>query len=113
MSAHPAELRTLHLAMLDAVLVGSGLGAVASLAAAECGGAVAPVVPLLELVAGSIEVAPAELGGLRGYAVARCGGRVAPVPAGVVAEVPIASGEELQGVVLLVGDGPPSPATVE
>ena len=25
MSAHPAELRTLHLAMLDAVLVGEGL----------------------------------------------------------------------------------------
>src|SRR3954452_1424684 len=101
MSAHPAELRPLHLAMLDAVLVGSGLGAVASLAAQECGGPVALIVPKLEVVAGSSGLSPPSLGRLRGYAVARCGGRVAPVPAGVVAEVPIASGEELLGVVLL------------
>jgi GGDEF-like domain/PucR C-terminal helix-turn-helix domain len=113
MSAHPAELRTLHLAMLDAVLVGSGLGAVASLAAAECGGPVALVVPRLELAAGSTGVGPADLGRLRGYALARCGGRVAPVPAGVVAEVPIASGEELLGVVLLLGDAPASADAVE
>src|SRR4051794_10255886 len=113
MGAHPAELRTLHLAMLDAVLVGSGLGAVASLAAAECGGPVALVVPRLELVAGSGELAPAELGRLRGYAVARCAGRVAPVPSRVVAEVPIASGDELQGVVLLLGDAPPTADAVE
>jgi hypothetical protein len=113
MSAHPAELRTLHLAMLDAVLVGSGLGAVASLAAQECGGPVALIVPKLEVVAGSSGLSPASLGRLRGYAVARCGGRVAPVPAGVVAEVPIASGEELLGVVLLLGDAPPSADAVE
>src|SRR4051812_24849271 len=113
MSAHPAELRTLHLAMLDAVLVGSGLGAVASLAAAECGGPVALVVPRLELAAGSSEVGPAELGRLRGYALARCDGRVAPVPRGVVAEVPIATGEELVGVVLLLGEAPPSADAVE
>lgn len=113
MGAHPAELRTLHLAMLDAVLVGSGLGAVASLAAAECGGPVALIVPRLEVAAGSAGLPPAELGRLRGYAVARCGGRVAPVPAGVCAEVPIASGEELLGVVLLLGDGQPSADCVE
>jgi len=110
MSAHPAELRTLHLAMLDAVLVGSGLGAVASLAAAECGGPVALVVPRLELAAASDGV---DVSRLRGYAVARCGGRVAPVPAGVVAEVPIASGEELLGVVLLLGHAPASADAVE
>jgi hypothetical protein len=113
MTAHPAELRTLHLAMLDAVLVGSGLGAVADLAAVECGGPVALIVPRLEVVAGSDGLGPAQLGRLRGYAVARCDGRVAPVPPGVVAEVPIASGEELQGVVLLLGDSPPSADAVE
>jgi hypothetical protein len=99
--------------MLDAVLVGSGLGAVASLAATECGGPVALIVPKLELVAGSSCLPPAELGRLRGYAVARCSGRVAPVPPRVVAEVPIASGEELLGVVLLLGDAPPSADAVE
>jgi hypothetical protein len=113
MTAHPAELRTLHLAMLDAVLVGSGLGAVATLAAAECGGPVALVVPRLELAAGSEAIGPAALGRLRGYALARCDGRVAPVPAGVVAEVPIATGEELLGVVLLLGDAPPPADAIE
>jgi hypothetical protein len=113
MSAHPAELRSLHLAMLDAVLVGSGLGAVASLAARECGGPVALIVPRLELVAGSPELGAAELGRLRAYALARCSGRVAPVPPGVVAEVPIASGSELLGVVLLLRASPPPSDAVE
>jgi hypothetical protein len=105
MSAHPAELRTLHLAMLDAVLAGEGLGAVAELAAAECHGPVALLVPRLDVEAGS-PGALAQLGRLRRYALDRCRGRVATVPAGVVAEVPIVSGEELLGVVLLLGDGP-------
>jgi PucR C-terminal helix-turn-helix domain/GGDEF-like domain len=113
MSAHPAELRTLHLAMLDAVLVGSGLGAVATLAARECGGPVALIVPRLEIAAGSEGLGPGELGRLRGYALARCAGRVAPVPPGVVAEIPILSGEELQGVVLLLGAAAPAEATLE
>ena len=56
MSAHPAELRTLHLAMLDAVLVGEGLGTVADLAAAECGGPVVLIVPRLEVLAPSADV---------------------------------------------------------
>jgi hypothetical protein len=105
MSAHPAELRTLHLAMLDAVLVGDGLGAVTELAAAECHGPVVLIVPRLGVEAGS-PGAHAQLARLRRYARDRCGGRVAPVPDGVVAEVPIASGEELLGVVLLLGDRP-------
>jgi hypothetical protein len=91
--------------MLDAVLVGEGLGAVAELAAAECAGPVALIVPRLDVAAGS-PGALAQLGRLRRYALDRTRGRVAPVPAGVVAEVPIASGEELLGVVLLLGDAP-------
>src|SRR5215208_979223 len=112
MSPHPAELRALHLAMLDAVLVGDGLGAVATLAAAECAAPVALVIPRLELAAGSPSAVP-ELGRLRRYALDRCRGRVAPVPTGVAAEVPIASGEELLGVVLLLGDGVPDDPALE
>jgi hypothetical protein len=111
-SAHPAELRTLHLAMLDAVLVGDGLGAVAALAAAECGGPVALVVPRLEILVGS-EGAEAGLGRLRAYVLERCRGRVARVPPGVVAEVPIVSGGELLGAVLLLGDAVGDESSVE
>jgi hypothetical protein len=89
--------------MMDAVLVGDGLGAVAELAAAECGGPVALVVPRLEILVGS-EGAGAAVGRLRAYVLERCRGRVAPVPPGVVAEVPIVSGGELLGAVLLLGD---------
>jgi hypothetical protein len=89
--------------MLDAVLVGEGLGAVAALAAADCGGPVALVVPRREILVGSEGAAP-ELPRLRAYVLERCRGRVAPVPPGVVAEVPIVSGGELLGAVLLLGD---------
>ena len=112
MSAHPAELRTLHLAMLDAVLVGQGLGAVAELAAAECGAPVALIVPTLEVAAGSSAAAPA-LARLRPYVMERCQGRVAAVPHGVAAEVPVASGEQLLGCVLLLGGAPASEDAVD
>jgi hypothetical protein len=88
--------------MLDAVLVGHGLGAVAELAAAECGGPVALIVPPLDVAAGSAG-AEASLPLLRSYALERSGGRVVSVPQGVAAEVPIRSGDELVGVVLLLG----------
>jgi GGDEF-like domain/PucR C-terminal helix-turn-helix domain len=100
--AAPSELRALYLAMLDAVLTGSGLSAVAALAADACGGPVAILAPELDLVAGSPGTSGA-LGRLRAYAAHRCGGRVAPVPTGVAAEVPIASGAELLGLVVLLG----------
>jgi hypothetical protein len=86
---------------------------VASLAAEQCGGPVALIVPRLEVAAGSAGLAASDLARLRAYAVARCSGRVAPVPPGVVAEVPIASGEELQGVVVLLGTAVPSAGAVE
>ena len=113
MSAHPAELRTLHLAMLDAVLVGEGLGTVADLAAAECGGPVVLIVPRLEVLAPSADVRAEDLPELRRYVLERCRGRVAPVPAGVAAEVPIATGAELLGAVLLLGDAPAGERAIE
>ncbi|MEA2283315.1 MAG: hypothetical protein QOK21_3922 [Solirubrobacteraceae bacterium] len=113
MSAHPAELRTLHLAMLDAVLVGEGLVAVADLAATECGGPVVLIVPRLEVLAPSSDVPGEAVANLRRYVLERCRGRVAPVPAGVAAEVPIATGAELLGAVLLLGDAPAGERALE
>jgi PucR C-terminal helix-turn-helix domain/GGDEF-like domain len=113
MSAHPAELRALHLAMLDAVLVGEGLVAVADLAAARCGGPVLLVVPRLEVLAPSADVPAEAVADLRRYVLERCRGRVAPVPPGVAAEVPITTGGELLGAVLLLGDAPAGERALE
>ena len=78
--------------MLDAVLVGEGLDAVADLAAAESGGSGGLVVPRLGVASrpratsagGAGRAAP-----LRASSAAAAGS--APVPEGVVAEVPIAT----------------------
>src|SRR3954447_25032439 len=96
------RLRAVHLRMVDAVLGGDGLEGVATLAAGETGGVVAIVVPRL---GGSAASAPAaELAALRRDANERSRGRTAAVPPGVAAEVPIASGDERLGAVLLLGD---------
>src|SRR5919204_1705074 len=99
------RVRAVHLRMVDAVLGGDGLEGVAGLAAGETGGVVAIVVPRLGAAAASGPVA--ELAALRRYVAERARGRAAAVPPGVVAEVPIASGDERLGAVLLVGDAEP------
>src|SRR3954462_9196631 len=83
------RLRAVHLRMVDMVLGGEGLEGVAALAAGETGGVVAIVVPRLGAAASS--GAADELPALRRYVGERARGRAAAVPAGVVAEVPIAS----------------------
>jgi sugar diacid utilization regulator len=95
------RLRAVHLRMVDAVLGGDGLEGVAALAAGETGGVVAIVVPRLGAAAASGPVG--ELAALRRYVSERARGRAAAVPPGVVAEVPIASGDEQLGAVLLIG----------
>ncbi len=99
-----ARLREVHLQMLDAVLSGDGLGRVAALAAAAAGGPVAIIVPRLGaavMTSGDDgDVAPE---GLRRYVADRIRDRPARVPEEVAAEVPIASGDELVGAVLLLG----------
>ena len=110
-----ARLRAVHLEMLDAVLGGGGLPRVATLAAQAAGAPVAIVVP--RLGAAVVASAPAGAGGeataggegvdadrdeLRRYVADRVADRPARVPARVVAEAPIASGDELVGVVLLL-----------
>ena len=96
------RVRTVHLRMVDAVLGGDGLEGVAALAAGETGGVVAIVVPRLGAAVSSAPVA--ELAALRRYVTERLRARTAAVPASVVAEAPIASGDERLGAVLLLGE---------
>src|SRR6188472_3924508 len=104
------RVRAVDLRMVDAVLGGDGLEGVAALAAGETGGVVAIVVPRLGAAAAS---GPAELTALRRYVSERARARTAAVPPGVVAEVPIASGDEHLGAVLLLGDSEPAPDALE
>jgi sugar diacid utilization regulator len=97
------RLRAVHLEMVDAVLGGDGLGRVATLAAEVTGAAVAIVVPRLGAAVVS-RGAPADLAALRRYVGDRARERPATVPRGVLAEVPIVSGDETIGSVLMLGD---------
>src|SRR3954468_5721984 len=105
------RVRTVHLRMVDAVLGGDGLEGVAALAAGEAGGGGVVVGPRLGGAAASAPVA--ELAALRRYVSERSRGRTAAVPPGVVAEVPIASGDERLGAVLLLGDEEPAADALE
>src|SRR4051794_41233385 len=105
------RVRAVHLRMVDAVLSGDGLEGVAGLAASETGGVVAIVVPRLGAAAASGPVA--DLAGLRRYVGERARSRAAAVPPGVVAEVPIATGDEQLGAVLLLGEDQPAPDALE
>ncbi len=105
------RLRAVHLRMVDAVLGGDGLEGVATLAAGETGGVVAIVVPRLGAAAASGPVA--DLSGLRRYVGERARSRAVAVPPGVVGEVPIASGDEQLGAVLLLDSEDPVPEALE
>jgi sugar diacid utilization regulator len=96
------RLRSVHLEMVDAVLGGEGLGRVAELAAVAAGAPVAIVVPRLDEAVAAL--APAtRLEELRRYVADKARERPVRVPDGIAAEVPIASGEEVIGAVLLLG----------
>ena len=107
-----ARLRELHLQMVDAVLSGEGLGRVAELASSGAGGPVAILVPRLAVAVAFPE--DAEIGALRRYAADRVKDRPSPLPENLVAEAPIASGDDVVGVVaLLAAPGEPSPDAAE
>ncbi|MEA2149867.1 MAG: hypothetical protein QOD69_1697 [Solirubrobacteraceae bacterium] len=97
--------------MVDAVLAGDGLERVAELAAEAVGGSVAIVVPRL----GAAVIAPAgspaaeRLPELRHYVADVVHDRPAHAPRGLAVEIPIASGDETVGAVLLL-DGGTAPA---
>ena len=100
-----ARLRAVHLEMLDAVLSGDGLERVATLAADAAGAPVAIVMPRLgAAVAGDAAAPGATPAATRCGATSPTGGRPAVARAGGRhAEVPIGSGDELVGAVLLLG----------
>jgi sugar diacid utilization regulator len=105
------RLRATHLQMVDAVLTGEGLERVAALAAGATGGTVAIVVPRL---GASVASDPgADLAAVRRYVGERLGGRAVGVPEGVAAEVPIASGDERLGSVVLLGAPADAPDALE
>ena len=115
-----SRLREVHLAMLDAVLGGDGLARVAALAADAVGAPVAIVLPRLGAAAvvgaGGAGEAVSEdvVDALRRYVGDRVKDRPAEVPTEVAAEVPIASGDEAVGAVLLLtGPAPPSSDAAE
>jgi sugar diacid utilization regulator len=101
------RLRGVHLAMVDAVLGGDGLGRVAELASEAAGGAVAIVVPRHDVAVAHppTSVAADALGALRRYVGDRARERPAQVPDGLTAEAAIESGGDVLGVVAMFGPG--------
>jgi sugar diacid utilization regulator len=105
------RLRGLHLRMVDAVLAGDGLQRVAELAAEAVGGTVAIVVPRL----GAAFMAPPgspmaeRLPELRHYVGDGVADRLSHPPRGLAIEIPITSGDEMVGSVLLL-EGANAPA---
>jgi sugar diacid utilization regulator len=101
------RLRAVHLEMVDAVLGSDGLDRVAALAADAAGAAVAIVIPRLGAAAVAPEASDDEVGVLRRYVADRVKDRPAQVPPAIAAEVPIMSGDDIVGAVLMLGEGVP------
>jgi sugar diacid utilization regulator len=99
------RLRAVHLGMVDAVLGGDGLDKVAALAADAAGAPVAIVIPRLGAAVAAPAAPEEDLATLRRYVADRVKDRPAQVPPSVGAEVPIMSGDDVVGAVLMLGDG--------
>jgi sugar diacid utilization regulator len=104
------RLRAVHLEMVDAVLGGDGLDKVAALAADAAGAPVAIAIPRLGAAVAAPAAGEEDLATLRRYVADRVKDRPAQVPPMVGAEVPIMSGDDTVGAVLmLIGPTPPGP----
>jgi sugar diacid utilization regulator len=109
-----ARLRAVHLEMVDAVLGGDGLPRVAAIAAEAAGAPVAIIVPRLGATVAEPALAEDVEAILRRYVADRVKDRPAQVPPAVAAEVPIASGDEVVGaVIMLAGPGTSRPEAAE
>jgi PucR family transcriptional regulator, purine catabolism regulatory protein len=102
------QLRAVHLEMVDAVLGGDGLDKVAALAADAAGAPVAIVIPRLGAAVAAPAAGDEDLATLRRYVADRVKDRPAQVPPTVAAEVPIMSGDDVVGAVLML-IGPTQP----
>jgi sugar diacid utilization regulator len=103
------RLRAVHLEMVDAVLGGDGLDRVAALAADAAQAPVAVVIPRLGAFAAAPPASDADAATLRRYVADRVKDRPAQVPPSIAAEVPIMSGDDIVGAVLmLIGPSQPN-----
>src|SRR3954452_15748894 len=99
------RLRRVPLRMVDAVLGGDGLQQVAALAAEAAGAPVAIVVPRLDVAvaAGGVGgVAERTLEEVRRYVSDRVRDRPSQVPEALASDVPIQSGDDVVGAVVLL-----------
>jgi sugar diacid utilization regulator len=101
------SLHDLHLRMVGSVISGGGLERLADLASEELAAPVAIIVPRVGEAGGG-----AELPRLRAYVRDRLAKRTTEVPETVVAEVPVTSGGDSVGAVLLLG-GEPVPRALD
>jgi hypothetical protein len=100
--AHPgtvAELRQVHLGMLDAVLAGGGVTSVARLAAGVLDGTVVVTLPALDLTVCAPDGADRRVTAVRRHVEDRS----APTPLELAAEAPVRRGDEPLGAVVLLG----------
>jgi len=108
------RLRAVHLQMVEAVLGGEGLGTVAALAADAVGAPVAICVPRLGISVASPDASPVIVEEVAHYVGDRTRDRPAEVPSALTSEIPITSGDEVVGaVVLLAGREPAAPEAAE
>jgi hypothetical protein len=94
----------LHVRMVDAVLAGDGLDALATLTAEAAGGTVAIVLPAVGAAAAGTGAAR-RLPAVRRFVAAQLAGQPGALPDGYVAEVPVHSGADRLGTVVLLDDG--------
>jgi len=94
----------LHVRMVDAVLAGDGLDALATLTAEAAGGTVAIVLPAVGVAAAGAGAAR-RLPAVRRFVAAQLAGQPGALPDGYVAEMPVHSGADRLGTVVLLDDG--------
>jgi hypothetical protein len=97
--ASVAQLRQVHLGMLDAVLGGGGVASVARLAAGALGGTVVVTLPALDLTVCAPDCDDRRVAAVRRHVEERS----APTPLELAAEAPVRRGEEPLGAVVLLG----------
>ncbi len=97
--------------MIAAIMAGGGLYRLAELASLELSTAVAIVVPQLgEALSPSRALGSEDLSRLREYVRARIGKRPAELPEMIAAEVPVTTGDEIVGAVVLLADDERAPS---
>jgi hypothetical protein len=94
-----ADLRAIHLGMLDAVLAGGGVAAVARIAAGALHGTVVVTLPALDLTVCAPDGDDCRVSAVRQHVEDRS----APTPLELAAEMPVRRGDDTLGAVVLLG----------